>query len=117
MLDPRLSRLAVSVVVALIATLAYPSQLFLLAPYWTSTQLWGFNGAVACIWICYARVIWTDPGSPPGGWVPPVIGAEDAEDGRGRAEGRRLVASGGRWCRKCERFKPARTHHCKTCNR
>lgn len=115
MLDPKLSHLAVTAVVLLIAVLAYPSQFYLLSSYWTRNQHIAFNVALACIWITYARTILTDPGSPPAEWVPPVV--EDAEDGHARAEQRRLVATHARWCRRCKRYKPARTHHCKTCNR
>ncbi|KAA8893141.1 DHHC palmitoyltransferase-domain-containing protein, partial [Sphaerosporella brunnea] len=117
MLDPRLSRLAVCSVVVLIAVLSYPAQLYLFRRFWSAAQFYAFNTLVACVWISYFRTMLTDPGSPPRNWVPPVVGADDAEDARGRHENRRLVATGGRWCKRCQRFKPARTHHCRTCKR
>jgi palmitoyltransferase len=117
MLDPRLSRLAVAGVVLLICFLAYASQLFLLHPHLSRNQTIFFNALVGCIWITYARSILTHPGSPPKSWVPEdaSVDGEDAEEGRGRAEKRRLVARGAKWCRRCAAFKPPRCHHCKTC--
>ena len=119
MLNPSFSRAAVAGVVVVITFLAYPSQLYLFLPLWTRNQLIYFNVAVACIWITYARAILTDPGSPPADYTPSSLDAAgaDAEEGRGRAEERRHVAAGGRWCRRCEKWKPPRTHHCKQCNR
>ncbi|KAF8244951.1 zf-DHHC-domain-containing protein [Wilcoxina mikolae CBS 423.85] len=117
MLDHSLSRLAVASVVALIFTLAYPGQYFLLSPHFTRNQHIFFNVLVACIWITYTRTVFTDPGSPPASWIPSGSGGLDAEEGRARGESRRLVASTTRWCKRCERFKPARCHHCKTCKK
>ncbi|KAF8535863.1 DHHC palmitoyltransferase-domain-containing protein [Trichophaea hybrida] len=117
MLDHSLSCLAVASVVALVFVLAYPSQYFLLSPYFTRNQRIFFNVLVACIWITYTRTVLTDPGSPPASWIPSGSGGLDAEEGRARGESRRLVASTTRWCKRCERFKPARCHHCKTCKK
>lgn len=117
MLPHSLSRLAVPSVTALISVLAYPSQYFLLAAHFSRNQHIFFNVLVACIWTTYFRTVFTDPGSPPPAWTPSGSGGLDAEEGRGRGEQRRLVASTTRWCKRCERFKPARTHHCRTCKR
>ncbi|KAH8151369.1 uncharacterized protein LAJ45_04571 [Morchella importuna] len=116
MIDPRFSRLAVASSTLLIATLAYASQLLLLSPHLSRAQCIFFNTLVACVWISYYRSITTHPGSPPKDWAPPVHDGEDAEEGRGRAEERRLVVGTGKWCRKCMGYRPVRAHHCRTCN-
>ena len=118
MIDPSLSRLAVAAVVILIATLAYSSQYFLLHNILSSEQTIFFNIIIAFVWITYYRCIFTPPGSPPPSWEPPALsGAGDAEEGSGRPEDRKMVASTARWCKKCERPKPPRAHHCRTCNK
>jgi palmitoyltransferase len=118
MLDPSLSRLAVVAVCILISSLAYLPQLFLFQNLSQTTTLL-FNTSVACIWISYFRSITTDAGSVPSTWEPSDANKKnmDAEEGRGRGEQRRLVAAHGRWCRKCDRWKPPRAHHCKTCRK
>ncbi|CCX30366.1 Similar to Palmitoyltransferase pfa4; acc. no. Q4WC37 [Pyronema omphalodes CBS 100304] len=120
MLDHSLSRVAVASVVTTICILSYPSQLFLLSKFFTPTQHVFFNALIACIWVTYARTILTDPGSPPKSEKGGGTGYEgmDAEEGRARFEKRRLIASyTGRWCKRCERYKPPRCHHCKTCKK
>lgn len=49
------------------------------------------------IWISYFLAIVVSPGNPPPNFQP------------NRGEWRR-------WCKKCENYKPERSHHCKTCN-
>lgn len=104
-----LQKLAVPGVCALIASLAYGSQ-FLFAGLdpgpLTSQQKLIFNTLVVCIWISYARAVYTDPGHVPPSWKP-----EHAfEDGEGP-----LVRQ--RHCRKCDALKPPRAHHCKVCKK
>ena len=74
------------------------------------------------------------PGGPPRGWgewrgfvADVALGVEggqggEARDGGSASEG---AGKGGvkgkvattRWCRKCERPKPERAHHCRTCGK
>ncbi|KAF3891416.1 Palmitoyltransferase PFA4 [Trichophyton interdigitale] len=119
MADFSIYQLAVPFVVLLIAFLSYGSQYLFLyiepAPLNTS-ELVKFNLLVACIWICYARACLTDPGRIPKDWNPPAAPG-------GLLEKHSNVEEGGdpsyrqRWCRRCEAYKPPRSHHCKTCQR
>ncbi|EWC45260.1 hypothetical protein DRE_05987 [Drechslerella stenobrocha 248] len=68
MLNPRYSALAVVGTVILITFLAYASQLFVLQL--ETRQFYIFNTLVGCIWVSYARCIFTDPGGVPAGWQP-----------------------------------------------
>ncbi|KAK6332779.1 Palmitoyltransferase [Orbilia brochopaga] len=68
MLNPKYSAAAVAGTVLLITFLAYASQLFVLTL--TREQFYVFNTLVGCIWVNYARCIFTDPGGVPAGWQP-----------------------------------------------
>ncbi|EPS40574.1 hypothetical protein H072_5535 [Dactylellina haptotyla CBS 200.50] len=68
MLNPKYSALAVALTVMLITFLAYASQLFVLEL--DTRQFYIFNTLVGCIWITYARCMFTDPGSVPDRWQP-----------------------------------------------
>jgi palmitoyltransferase len=109
------SKLAIPGVSLLVIFLAYSSQVLFLhlepGPL-SSRELIQFNLLVLCLWICYLRACTTSPGSVPQDWIPTnAVNGEtdirDAPDGHSRQ----------RWCRKCEAFKPPRTHHCKSCGR
>ena len=107
---PSLKTLALPGVCALIAFLSYSSQVLLLSldplPL-DKRELITFNVLVGCIWVCYYRACFTDPGRITKGLC--------QEDGTGSsASGNRSL---GRWCRKCEAPKPPRAHHCKECKR
>lgn len=52
---------------------------------------------VTMVWISYYLAITTSPGTPPAHYKAPNN-------------------TWKRWCKKCENFKPERTHHCKMCN-
>jgi palmitoyltransferase len=109
------SKLAIPGVSLLVIFLAYSSQVLFLhiepGPL-SNRELIQFNLLIFCLWICYLRACITSPGSVPQDWIPMnAVNGEtdtrDTHDGRSRQ----------RWCRKCEAFKPPRTHHCKTCGR
>lgn len=105
-----ISQLAPPAVSLLIVILAYGSQIYFryIEPYALEhQQTLVFNATVACIWICYARACWSDPGRVPSSWMPDGVDAKELDDRSHRY----------RWCKKCEAFKPPRAHHCKTCNR
>ncbi|KAF2754263.1 palmitoyltransferase pfa4 [Pseudovirgaria hyperparasitica] len=107
-----LGSFAIPAVLVLIFFLAYTSQiLFLyLEPRPLNTEeLLIFNGLLICLLISYARACATDPGGIPKDWdtKPSDIASLEAHSGKLR----------GRWCRRCEAFKPPRAHHCKTCGR
>jgi palmitoyltransferase len=113
---PVLQRLAIPGVTALVAFLAFTSQLLFhhLEPGPLPTRdAYRFNLFVACIFICYWRTCLTDPGKIPRNWL------EDSQvTGSGRQQAAsKAAAQSNRWCRRCEMFKPPRAHHCKTCNR
>lgn len=109
------SKLAIPGVSLLVIFLAYSSQVLFLriepAPL-SKRELIQFNLLIFCLWICYLRACITSPGNVPQDWIPmnAVNDKTDARDAHDRH-------SRQRWCRKCEAFKPPRTHHCKTCGR
>ena len=103
-----ISQLAIPAVWVLIAFLTFTSQYL----FWNfeavplrENELWSINILAGCIGICYYRSCTVDPGRVPKDWEP--------------SDHKQLGGVGGRqrWCRKCEAFKPPRTHHCKTCGR
>lgn len=115
------SRLAIPAVTALIAFLAYSSQYLFLylepAPL-DKDQVTKFNLLLACIWVCYFRACFTDPGSVPAGWKPASLKETSDKDSL-EDDGLLFdsVLNRQRWCRRCEASKPPRAHHCKTCQR
>ncbi|KAJ7952444.1 S-acyltransferase [Quillaja saponaria] len=89
-----------------------------------------FHALLAMLLWSYFSVVLTDPGGVPPNWKP------DIDDERGDADPLlesayigSVVASnqlnvlgdaanqGVRYCRKCNRFKPPRCHHCSVCGR
>lgn len=106
----RISRLAVPAICFLIAFLGYSSQLLLryLEPGPLSCkETIKFNIIVGFIWICYYRACMTDP-----------RGLSRLDERRAdRGPGDSATPKEGRWCRKCDAYKPPRAHHCKDCGR
>lgn len=112
MFEALLSRWAILCVCCLIVFLSYSSQwlfLYLDPSPLDRQQLLRFNCLVLCIWICYARACWTDPGQVPEEWKPGW--SEDTHLGKDNSSYRY------RWCRKCEALKPPRAHHCRVCKK
>ncbi len=102
----QISQLAVPGVSLLVAFLAYSSQVLFryIEPHaLDGRQAVIFNVLVACIWICYLRACFTDPGQLPA-HLHKLDAAPQEEAVR-------------RWCKKCEAPKPPRAHHCKQCGR
>lgn len=108
--DFSISRLAIPASSVLINFLAYTSQYFFLhfesVPL-RKDEVWKLNIVTLCVWVCYFRSCYIDPGR-----LPPrrkAMGPNPQEK----------VQPGGRqrWCRRCEAYKPPRAHHCKTCKR
>ena len=132
---PFTARILVAFVCILIFSLAYPTQYIFLhpynrlyAPWWTGWHTLWFNFCVLSIWISYARSVGTDPGGLPRGkdgvglWVPDgadeLGNGEKREEDVGRMKTGKLWGKGvGKWCKKCEAWKPPRCHHCRKCER
>ena len=107
-----ISQLALPGVSLLIALLAYGSQIlfqYIEPSPLDRRQAIIFNTLVGCIWICYARACYTDPGRVPNGRTPKVL--ENTPSSTEQSSRRQ------RWCRRCESLKPPRAHHCKVCQR
>lgn len=110
---PTIKILAIPGVSTLIAFLSYSSQylLFRLEPRpLDKEEIIIFNGLIGCIWICYFRACFTNPGGIPR-TSHQTYGVEKA-DAAGQTPGKL-----GRWCKKCDAPKPPRAHHCKECKR
>ncbi|KAJ6084909.1 hypothetical protein N7499_004538 [Penicillium canescens] len=108
--DFSISQLAVPAVSILIGFLAYTSQYFFLhfeALPLTKDETWRINIFALCIWICYYRACFVDPGRLPKSEKRPEPKHQEGDGLTGRQ----------RWCRRCEAYKPPRAHHCKTCKR
>mmetsp|Transcript_47955 Transcript_47955/g.116783 ORF Transcript_47955/g.116783 Transcript_47955/m.116783 type:complete len:321 (-) Transcript_47955:177-1139(-) len=58
----------------------------------------------------YLKTVLTPPGQPPEDW------GQDIEGQGGELAGRHPDGS-KRWCKKCKRPKPPRTHHCSVCRK
>ncbi|KAL3134915.1 hypothetical protein ABBQ32_007880 [Trebouxia sp. C0010 RCD-2024] len=59
---------------------------------------------------CFLACVIADPGRVPEGWLPPV------EDQRAVVEVKRKSGE-SRFCKKCNCYKPPRSHHCRVCGR
>lgn len=108
--DFSITKFAIPGVSVLIAFLAYTSQYFFLhfepVPL-TRDETWKINIFALCIWICYYRTCFVDPGRLPKSQERPKPKEQEGD----------ALASRQRWCRRCEAYKPPRAHHCKTCKR
>lgn len=108
------TQLALPGVVLLILFLAYGSQILLSftepGPL-EQKQTFIFNAFVGCIWLCYGRACFTDPGRVPSDWTSSQSKVQVSASPKLPIEKRQ------RWCRRCEAFKPPRAHHCKVCQR
>lgn len=63
----------------------------------TSARQITFEAMLTMLWVSYYLAIVTPPGQPPLDFKP-------------------SLGQWQRWCRKCQNFKPERSHHCKVCN-
>lgn len=108
--DFSISKLAIPTVSFLVSFLAYTSQYFFLhfesVPL-RKDEVWKLNIVTLCIWVCYFRSCYVDPGRLSQNLVAPASNSQDKAQ----------TGSRQRWCRRCEAYKPARAHHCKTCKR
>lgn len=74
-----------------------------------SELVFGLTSALGV--VMYACTVFRDPGRVPGDYSPSV-----ETGGDGLIEAKRK-GGGHRFCQKCERHKPPRTHHCRVCKR
>ncbi|SCU79514.1 LANO_0A06524g1_1 [Lachancea nothofagi CBS 11611] len=81
----------------LVSYIGYTSHFFILSNYIGRRRLLAFQLALSMIWISYVLAIKSNPGKPPSNFSP--------REGQWR-----------NYCRRCNNFKPERTHHCKTCD-
>lgn len=77
---------------------AYGSHYFVFRTNLSRTEQILYEVYVCIVWLSYYLAIVVDPGSPPKNFTPKA--------GEWR-----------RWCKKCQNYKPERSHHCKTCNK
>lgn len=77
---------------------AYGSHYFVFRTNLSRTEQIIYEVYVCIVWLSYYLAIVVDPGSPPQNFTPKA--------GEWR-----------RWCKKCQNYKPERSHHCKTCNK
>jgi len=67
----------------------------------------------------YVSAIFTDPGRVIPGWIPSGATEEELKQAKHIANlaVRTPIDSAVRYCKKCENFKPPRSHHCNECKR
>ena len=109
-----LPQLALPGVVTLVVFLAYGSQLlfrFIEPGPLTIKQTLAFNTFIGCLWVCYGRACFVDPGRVPYNWSLSPLNDDGSQSPQLPNKKRQ------RWCKRCEALKPPRTHHCKVCQR
>ncbi|KAH3681532.1 hypothetical protein WICPIJ_007513 [Wickerhamomyces pijperi] len=80
----------------LIASIGYGGHFFVFSETFTTYEQYWFQFCLSMLWLSYYLAITTSPGSPP-------------------SDFKTLPYEWHRWCKKCEGYKPERSHHCKTC--
>ncbi|CAR22258.1 palmitoyltransferase PFA4 [Lachancea thermotolerans CBS 6340] len=88
--------LGIAVPSFLIAYIGYSSHYFILQNFASTYQQLWFEFSLTLIWVSYAFAIFKNPGRPPPNFEPPIHQWKN-------------------YCKKCDNYKPERTHHCKTC--
>ncbi|CAK9442171.1 uncharacterized protein LODBEIA_P59140 [Lodderomyces beijingensis] len=88
--------LGVVIPVALISVVAYGSHFFILRHHLSAQEQIGYECMVSMIWVSYALAIFKEPGRPPKKYEP-------------------RAGEWRRFCKKCQGFRPPRTHHCSQC--
>lgn len=80
----------------IIAFIGYNAHYFILTNFLSLGKQIFFQCILSMIWLSYYLAIMTNPGRPPKVTKDP--------------------ANTQKFCKKCETYKPERSHHCKTCN-
>ncbi|ANZ74437.1 BA75_00257T0 [Komagataella pastoris] len=88
--------LGIAIPCFLISFIGYNAHYFIFTNYMTKRNQWWFQFYLTMVWISYYLAIKKSPGTPPPDFQP--------EPNEWR-----------KWCRKCNNYKPERSHHCKTC--
>ncbi|KAI0033963.1 zf-DHHC-domain-containing protein [Vararia minispora EC-137] len=109
-----LGRIVVGMTLFLIGFIAYSSQIFIIWPWYGRalsipllTLLVPFNTLVGLLLWNYWLCVTTNPGTVPDGWAPDTDALEGYEV--------KKLTGNPRYCRTCNKYKPPRAHHCKTC--
>ncbi|GMM37627.1 palmitoyltransferase [Saccharomycopsis crataegensis] len=90
--------LGVIVPACLIEFIGHSAHFFIFKHYFSTKKQILFECFLAMIWISYYIAIKKDPGQAPSDY-------------------KSVSGEWKRWCKKCEAYKPERTHHCKTCKK
>ena len=89
--------LGVAIPTFLISFIGYGAHYFILSNFLSVTKQIIFELSLSMIWLSYYLAIYTNPGRPSPNYKPtPDIWPN--------------------FCKKCQNYKPERSHHCKTCN-
>jgi len=91
--------------------------------YWTSDE--GFYHVIfattitGLMYFAYFMARNTDPGIVPSSYIPPNATEDELQEAKSRPKKhvRNTYYHRIKWCNKCKKFKPPRTHHCSCCKR
>ncbi|EJS41762.1 YOL003C [Saccharomyces arboricola H-6] len=89
--------LGIAIPTFLISFIGYGAHYFILSNFLSVSKQILFELALSMIWVSYYLAIYTNPGRPLANYQP----------------------NPGIWpnfCKKCQNYKPERSHHCKSCN-
>ncbi|KAG2248928.1 hypothetical protein Bca4012_087746 [Brassica carinata] len=117
-------------ILVVIGIIGFTYYALVVANYGPSLFLGGFDSLLALLVLAlfhfllimllwsYFSVVVTDPGGVPPGWRPEL----DIEKSDGNQEYSSLTVGDSsshivRYCRKCNQYKPPRSHHCSVCGR
>ncbi|GAA5811468.1 hypothetical protein MFLAVUS_004905 [Mucor flavus] len=112
-------KLIVAFVVVLISYLQLTTNFYVLGPAfggWTTIfaqkLLAPMNILLVSLYVNYYLACITEPGSTPEGWEPPysILNPDESAPIR-------VGILGPRFCKKCDSYKPPRSHHCRHCGK
>ncbi|CAI4051406.1 hypothetical protein SUVC_15G1490 [Saccharomyces uvarum] len=89
--------LGIAIPTFLISFIGYGAHYFILSNFLSVSKQIAFESSLSMIWVSYYLAIYTNPGKPSPTYQP-------------------NPNTWPNYCKKCQNYKPERSHHCKACN-